>query len=130
MIHYGEAIRRLGNLVDYSSIRFEAKHSFFKTSFETSNNTINVPKNLSNKHQTMFAYNLIQDDQLNTKLILIKSETIKFSQLENNRKLVLSKIESICDQDTLDISSIFEYYGYVYKSGMVFIHNEEDVNFC
>ena len=26
MIHYGEAIRRLGNLVDYSSIRFEAKH--------------------------------------------------------------------------------------------------------
>jgi hypothetical protein len=130
MIHYGEAIRRLGNLVDYSSIRFEAKHSFFKTSFETSNNTINVPKNLSNKHQTMFAYNLIQDDQLNTKLILLKAETIKFSQLKNNRKLVLSKIESICDQDTLDISSVFEYYGYVYKSGMVFIHNEEDVNFC
>jgi hypothetical protein len=129
MSDYGEAIRRLGNLVDYSSIRFEATF-IFKTSFETSNNTINVPKNLSNKHQTMFAYNLIQDDQLNTKLILFKAETIKFSQLKNNRKLVLSKIESICAQDTLDISSVFEYYGYVYKSGMVFIHNEEDVNFC
>jgi hypothetical protein len=52
MIHYGESIRRLGNLVDYSTISFEAKHSYFKTSFETSNNTIHIPKHLANKHQT------------------------------------------------------------------------------
>ena len=130
MIHYGESLRRLGNLIDYSTIRFEAKHSYFKTSFETSNNTIKVPKHLSYKHQTTFAYNLILDDQLNTKLKLIDAIDMKFINLNNNMKLLVSQIPSISQFDKLLIATSFEYFGSAYKKGMIFIYNEDEETFC
>jgi hypothetical protein len=131
MIHYGESIRRLGNLVDYSTIRFEAKHSYFKTSFETSNNTINIPKHLAYKHQTTLAYNLIKGDQLNTRLLLIDAVQIKFKDLQSNLKLLLlTQIQNILENDELKLSNSFEYFGLSYKRNIAFIYNEDVENFC
>lgn len=42
MIHYANSFRKLGNLIDFSTIRFEAKHTFSKTSANTINNSKNI----------------------------------------------------------------------------------------
>ena len=130
MIHYGESIRRLGNLIDYATIRFEAKHSYFKTSFETSNNTINVPKHLSNKHQTTFAYNLIQDNQLNIKLKLHSPIDTKFSNLKSSLQQLVTETSCISHLDSLKLANSFEYFGLTYNKNMVFIYDEDDETFC
>ncbi|XP_072045638.1 uncharacterized protein [Amphiura filiformis] len=51
MIHYPRAIRMIGPLSTYSSIRFEAKHKPLKNYARTSNNYINIAKTVAKKHQ-------------------------------------------------------------------------------
>jgi hypothetical protein len=70
MVHYGEAINRLGKLIDYSTIRFEAKHSYFKTAAKTAHNWINVPKTIARQHQIILANNLIYSNHINEKIII------------------------------------------------------------
>jgi hypothetical protein len=114
-----------------STIRFEPKHSYFKTSFETSNNTINIPKHLANKHQTTSAYNLIKGDQLNTRLLLIDAVQKKFKDLQSILKLLLlTQIQNILENDEFKLSNSFEYFGLSYKRNIAFIYNEDVENFC
>ena len=42
MVHYPEAIRKVGNLIDYSTLRFEANHVSFKTTTRTIHNCNNI----------------------------------------------------------------------------------------
>ena len=53
MIHYPECIRQIGPLVHVWSMRYEAKHKFFKSSLK---NFKNITKSLAKKHQTAIAY--------------------------------------------------------------------------
>ena len=48
MIHYPECIRQIGPLVHVWSMRYEAKHKFFKSSIK---NFKNITKSLAKKHQ-------------------------------------------------------------------------------
>lgn len=53
MIHYPECIRQIGPLVHVWSMRYEAKHKFFKSSLK---NFKNITKSLAMKHQIAVAY--------------------------------------------------------------------------
>ncbi len=53
--HYPYLIRCFGPLVDLWTMRFEAKHSFFKKVVHETQNFRNLLKTLSNKHQLMMA---------------------------------------------------------------------------
>lgn len=53
MIHYPECIRQIGPLVHVWSMRYEAKHKFFKSSIK---NFKNITKTLAKKHQIAVAY--------------------------------------------------------------------------
>lgn len=53
MIHYPECIRQIGPLVHVWSMRYEAKHKFFKSSIK---NFKNITKSLAKKHQIAVAY--------------------------------------------------------------------------
>jgi hypothetical protein len=53
MIHYATAIRRIGSLEDYCTLRFEGKHTFFKTAQRTSHNYKNVPKTLAKQQMKL-----------------------------------------------------------------------------
>ncbi len=53
MIHYAESIRQIGPLVHVWSMRYEAKHKFFKSSLK---NFKNITKSLAKKHQITVAY--------------------------------------------------------------------------
>ena len=54
--HYPQMIRRFGPLVALWTMRFEAKHSFFKQVARHTNCFKNIPRSLATKHQFMLAY--------------------------------------------------------------------------
>lgn len=56
--HYTEQIKMLGPLSKVSTIRFEAKHNFFKRIVRNVNNFKNILVSLSTRHQLMEAYYL------------------------------------------------------------------------
>lgn len=56
--HYSELIRRFGPLTDFWTIRFEAKHNFFKRVVHDSKNFKNVLLTQAKKHQLALAYYL------------------------------------------------------------------------
>ncbi len=54
--HYSELIRGFGPLVSFWTMRFEAKHNFFKRVVRYTNSFRNVLLSLASKHQMMMAY--------------------------------------------------------------------------
>ena len=56
--HYPELIRLFGPLVGHWTLRFEAKHSFFKQIMKHTSCFRNVPLSLAVKHQFMIGYHL------------------------------------------------------------------------
>lgn len=55
---YSHLIRCFGHLVSVWTIRFEAKHRFFKQVARQTNNFRNIALTLANKHQQMISYHL------------------------------------------------------------------------
>ncbi|CAF0926852.1 unnamed protein product [Brachionus calyciflorus] len=72
LIHYPTAFKELGNLIDFSTIRFEAKHSFIKSASRSIHNQINILKSVSKKHQLFSLYNLVTNTQLNPEYEILK----------------------------------------------------------
>lgn len=56
--HYAELIKCFGPVIDFWTIRFEAKHSFFKKVVHDSRNFKNVVLTLAQQHQLTLAYYL------------------------------------------------------------------------
>ena len=56
--HYPQIIRLFGPVVGQWTMRFEAKHSFFKQIIRHTSCFKNVPLSLASKHQLMIAYHL------------------------------------------------------------------------
>jgi hypothetical protein len=84
MIHYSNSIRYLGNLIDYSSMRFEAKHPFIKTSAHTVHNCINILYSVMKKVQTFNCYNLYFDNYLNYEIEIISYREAHVENLQNH----------------------------------------------
>lgn len=53
LLHYPEAIRRMGPPKRTWMMRFEAKHKFFTTAAKKTNNYINIAKTLASRHQAI-----------------------------------------------------------------------------
>ncbi|CAN7983644.1 unnamed protein product [Ixodes hexagonus] len=60
LIHYLRLIRLYGPLSKLSSMRFEAKHQYFKSLARKTRNFINVCRTLSTSHQLYQMYHLSQ----------------------------------------------------------------------
>lgn len=58
LIHYPSTIRKFGPPRSYSTIRFEAKHSYFKQVNNATHNHINLLKSLAYRHQYLQVYHL------------------------------------------------------------------------
>ena len=59
MIHYPSAIQKLGPLVQYWAMRFEAKHGFFKRISHVTCNFKNICKTMAFRHQMMQCYTIL-----------------------------------------------------------------------
>lgn len=56
VLHYPNAISKMGPLMNSWMMRFEAKHQFFTTAARETNNFINIAKTLAEKHQEIFSH--------------------------------------------------------------------------
>jgi len=121
MVHYPSAIKRIGSLVNYCTLRFEGKHTFFKTAQRTSHNYKNIPKTLAKQHQISLANNLINSNLLNKELIIINGKDFKASDLNPKLKFLLKEILKLSEDDNINIASEIEYYGQLYKKNHVVV---------
>jgi hypothetical protein len=64
MTHYPHQIRQLGPLINYWTMRFEAKHRFFKRLGHIVCNYRNILKTLANRQQMFLCYNLMCGKEL------------------------------------------------------------------
>ena len=119
MVHYTSAIRKLGSLLDYCTLRFEGKHSFFKTTHRVSHNYKNIPKTISKQHQISLANSLINSDLLNKELLILDGKEITVKNLNADLKFTLKKITNLIDTDNITIAKKIEYYGQLYKRDFI-----------
>ena len=115
MVHYPASIRRIGCPANYCTLRFEAKHVFFKTAQRVSHNFKNIPLTLAKKHQICFANNLLNSNLLNKSFLVSKGQDVTFSELNQSIKLRLSNLLEVVDHDFITIAESIQHYGIVYK---------------
>jgi hypothetical protein len=91
LVHYANSIRQLGNLVDYNSLRFESKHTFATAAADAAQNTINLPKTVTNKHQMYALNNLYKNSNLTEELEIKKKTITSVNRLDIRLQFLLLK---------------------------------------
>lgn len=125
MIHYPDSIRQLGNLVDYSTLRFEAKHSFVKSSAHTIHNCNNILFSVLKKHQIFSFYNLESNSLINIEFEIKKSFEIEQRDILddlligyiNEKKIVNANIKT---------DLIVTIFNQIFKSKMNIIYQKKN----
>ncbi|XP_049330956.1 uncharacterized protein LOC125799085 isoform X2 [Astyanax mexicanus] len=80
--HYPYLIRCFGPLLDFWTIRFEAKHSFFKKVVRDVNNFKNILVTLASRHQLMLAYHMDMPNMFKPTVEVGKISTVSFEILD------------------------------------------------
>jgi hypothetical protein len=119
MVHYPSAIRKIGSLVNYCTLRFEAKHSFFKTAQIASRNHKNLPSKIAKKHQISFANNLMNANLLNQDYLVLRGTDLKVKDLNNELKAGLNEVCELYDDDLITLAKELQYFGQIYKKNYV-----------
>lgn len=113
LTHYGTLIRLMGPLVLMSTIRFESKHQHLKKLIATSNNTINVTKSITQRHQKQLAF---KNDTYSSKIEHGKKLKKKLTEFE----LSFISSNSTTSQEIFTVDS-FTLNCYEYKKGLLII---------
>lgn len=114
--HYPALIGAFGPLVGLWTMRFEAKHRFFKRVVRFSSNFKNVLLSLSTKHQLMTAYNC-QRDMAKPALIVSKVSSLPLEVLHVD---IQESIKKLSPQLTsVQLSNTVTYHGTRYSAGMI-----------
>lgn len=124
LIHYPNAIRLLGPLQQYNSIRFEAKHKQLKLYAKVSNNFRNIPKTLAYKNQVAHAFNLLLKPHIrDTQGIEIFGQSVvNLDQCENGEKLKqLLGVSGRNDQISLLSVNSIDVQSYEFRKGTVLV---------
>ena len=117
--HYPHLIRCYGPLTELWTMRFEAKHSFFKKVIHDTHNWKNVLLTLSSKHQQMMAYHLDNENLLKTKLYVEKVKVIRVSELDPLLKCAIQK--KYPHLDSVSLSKSVHLHGTQYAEGMIYL---------
>lgn len=122
--HYPQMIRCFGPLVALWTMRFEAKHSFFKQVARYTNCFKNIPRSLATKHQFMLAYD--------THASTLKKSSLEVSDISILPMDVLSEgVRSKLHQRYPEITEVhmakhLSYSGICYRKGMLIVHGSVD----
>ncbi|KAK3915709.1 Cell death activator CIDE-3 [Frankliniella fusca] len=122
--HYGELTRKFGPLQRWSTIRFESKHQYFKSSLRHAPNFINPTLTLSYRHQYLQAY--LQEGNLFPTSVGADNVTPFKPQLYS---VEVRRALEICGPISPDIhvATSAEYHGIKYSQGeIVMLEEMED----
>lgn len=118
--HYPEMIKCFGPLVSLWTMRFEAKHSFFKQVVRHIHNFRNVTFTLANKHQLMVAYNLLRPDNEKSSLEVLQTSRVSIDILHDD--VVNSLVQKHPEISEINLAQSVTVNGIRYKKGMIVVH--------
>ena len=123
MIHYGTQYRVFGALINYSTLRFEAKHSNLKSYFNNCKNYKNPCLTIANRHQYLQAlhcsnYFYINEDNLT---ISKKCKNIPLVALPTSLVNQLSNITS--ENSNIIFYKFIEFNSIIYRKGQAVVVN-------
>lgn len=114
--HYPALIEAFGPLVALWTMRFEAKHKFFKRVVRFSSNFKNVLLSLSTKHQLMMAYSW-QQNIAKPALVISKVSPLPLELLHVD---IQESVKKLFPQLTIvHLSNTVTYHGTRYSAGMI-----------
>lgn len=123
LIHYVNAIRKVGALRHLWMFRFECKHQFFKDAAAKTRNFINIKKTLAFKHQEQICLKKysIEDsiEEAKRSVCLIRDHT-EFAKYETFFNSIVENI----DFDYLFMLPFLKFNNYVYKRGLILVENK------
>ena len=127
LIHVIRYLRLFGSLSQQSCMRYEAKHSFFRSLFKILRNVNNLPYTLSSRHQARLSLRMSTYDGASDKHFLYQGHDIEPGDiilLNNlpNRQLFYRYVNEI-DRPTLRMmrSPKVECYGTTYKQRSIIL---------
>ncbi|KAK6479283.1 hypothetical protein HHUSO_G19991 [Huso huso] len=118
--HYPQLIKAFGPLVALWTMRFEAKHSFFKRVVRQTNNFRNILQSLAVKHQLMLAYHLYSTDVVKPALSVTKLSTVALEVLKEDIQEAVQR--KFPDETCVHLANTVSSYGTDYLVGMILAH--------
>lgn len=115
--HYPVLIKKFGPPIEFWTIRFEAKHSFFKQVVHNTGNFKNILHTLATRHQLMLAYYLEMPTIFKPSIETGKSSVVSVDILDVAiREALRSKFK---DLNSVSLTSTVYLNGTKYSKGMV-----------
>ena len=125
MVHYPSSLLYLSNLVDYITLRFEAKHVFVKTAAITTHNCINLPYSVLKKHQIYNCSNIWGNNLLNSELDIEKYDEIEFQYANNDLKDLLIKRLNY-NSNTIILDAVIKVFGQTFKKNFYVLYTNKE----
>lgn len=115
--HYPQMIRCFGPLVAVWTMRFEAKHSFFKNIVKHTSCFKNVPQTLASKHQMMIAFHINSPSYGTSRLDVSNVSTVPVDVLKEE---VAEAIKLKCPRiSEVHLAKNASSSGIAYSNGMI-----------
>ncbi|XP_066535471.1 uncharacterized protein [Hoplias malabaricus] len=117
MIHYPGAIRKLGPIVLFWAMRFEAKHGFFKRLSHVTCNFRNICKTMAYRHQMLLCYHLLSGNLFTHNLEVGAGYTNLLGCIEGYEN-IKHKFEKVPIFTEVYVPSWVRWRGTEYRPGM------------
>lgn len=117
MLHYPRAIQKLGPLIQFWAMRFEAKHGFFKRVSHVTYNLRNVCKTMAFRHQIMQCYNVLCGSVLNHNVEVGPGHTTFLANFEGVKE-IQTGLTGILLFSEVFVPAWVNFKGTAYRAGM------------
>ncbi len=118
--HYPEMVKSFGPLVHLWTMRFEAKHSFFKQVARHTNCFKNVPRSLAVKHQLMISYHLKSSHEKGT-LEVSTASSVPLDVLQSEvAQMIKDKYPNVSE---VHVAKSVSNKGMNFRNGMILAHD-------
>lgn len=121
ILHYPNAIRKMGPIIFSSMIGFESRHQFFTRAARNTNNFINIAKTLARKNQEAVSYKIFATD-----VTEISKSSINFNKCQNFVEFSgpIAKFFGSNDLDNLKVLNFVKFNSFEYRPGLIIISND------
>lgn len=118
--HYPQLIKAFGPLVTLWTMRFEAKHSFFKKIVRQTSCFRNILKSMAKKHQSMIAYQLHGLNVKKPAVSVSKMSRVPLEVVNENIQEFLS--QKFPKEAVVHLTNKAEFQGTSYSIGMMLVY--------
>jgi len=118
--HYPQLIKEFGPLVSLWTMRFEAKHSFFKKVVRQTGCFRNILKSMAKKHQSMIAYHLRGSEIKKAAVSVSKLSRVPLEVVNDNIRDFFS--QEFHAETVVYLTNKVEFQGTSYAVGMMLVY--------